>query len=75
MLQQLGSRMGRLWCILMHDSPMWPVHGHYECRTCGRQYAAFVDEPLVNVATRGGMRAGVPAILAWHSEGGKQWNV
>jgi hypothetical protein len=17
---------------------MWPIHGHYECRTCGRQY-------------------------------------
>lgn len=26
------------WCDLMHDSPMWPIHGQYECRTCGRRY-------------------------------------
>ena len=26
-----------LWCSLVHDSPMWPIHGHYECRVCGRQ--------------------------------------
>jgi hypothetical protein len=23
---------------VMHDSPMWPIHGEYECRTCGRRY-------------------------------------
>jgi hypothetical protein len=22
----------------MHDSPMWPIHGQYECRTCGRDF-------------------------------------
>lgn len=27
-----------LWCNMMHDAAMWPVHGHYECRVCGRQY-------------------------------------
>jgi hypothetical protein len=27
-----------LWCGLMHDAPMWPIHGQYECRTCGRLY-------------------------------------
>jgi hypothetical protein len=26
------------WCKLMHSSPMWPAHGRYECRTCGRHY-------------------------------------
>lgn len=32
--EQLGAR----WCGLMHASPMWPIHGQYECRTCGRHY-------------------------------------
>ena len=27
-----------IWCRTMHDSPMWPSHGHYQCRTCGREY-------------------------------------
>ena len=29
---------GDLWCSLMHSSVMWPIHGHYACATCGRQY-------------------------------------
>src|SRR4051812_3107661 len=36
--QNIG-KLGTLWCNLMHDAPMWPIHGQYECRTCGRQYA------------------------------------
>lgn len=28
--------LGFLWCSIMHRSLMWPVHGYYECRTCGR---------------------------------------
>jgi hypothetical protein len=28
--------LGSLWCSLVHEAPMWPIHGHYECRTCGR---------------------------------------
>jgi hypothetical protein len=32
------ERLGQVWCSLTHDSPMWPIHGHYECRVCGRQY-------------------------------------
>jgi len=35
--------LGRLWCTLMHDSPEWPIHGHYRCRTCGRQYPVGWD--------------------------------
>jgi hypothetical protein len=34
----LEDRIGRVWCSLMHDSPTWPIHGHYECGICGRQY-------------------------------------
>jgi hypothetical protein len=33
------------WCTLMHEQPMWPIHGRYECRTCGRQYPVPWAEP------------------------------
>ncbi|HEY2013837.1 MAG TPA: hypothetical protein VGH38_10075 [Bryobacteraceae bacterium] len=33
-----AAKMGALWCDWMHDSPMWPIHGQYECRSCGRRY-------------------------------------
>ena len=33
-----GGRIGALWCSLMHGSPMWPIHGHYQCRICARQF-------------------------------------
>jgi hypothetical protein len=28
--------LGSLWCSLVHEAPMWPIHGQYGCRTCGR---------------------------------------
>ncbi len=31
-------RIGEFWCKMMHPSPMWPSHGHYRCRTCGRKF-------------------------------------
>ncbi len=30
--------IAELWCKMLHPSPMWPSHGHYQCRACGRQY-------------------------------------
>jgi hypothetical protein len=33
-----ASKLGAIWCGFMHDSPMWPIHGQYQCRTCGRTY-------------------------------------
>ena len=32
------SKLGGMWCDLMHNAPMWPIHGQYECRTCGRRH-------------------------------------
>ncbi len=32
------ARFRTRWCIAMHDSPMWPIHGEYECRTCGTHH-------------------------------------
>jgi hypothetical protein len=36
--QDFTQRLGARWCAFMHNSPMWPIHGQYECRTCGRLY-------------------------------------
>src|ERR1700722_18587223 len=41
--QTAAGRAGTFWCDLMHDSPMWPIHGQYECRTCGRRYPVQWD--------------------------------
>lgn len=32
----LFERLGSWWCRMMHDSPMWPIRGHYQCRSCAR---------------------------------------
>ena len=35
------------WCRLMHPAPMWPVHGHYRCPACWRDYAVpWEVEPI-----------------------------
>lgn len=35
---ELTDKIGRMWCRLMHESASWPIHGHYHCWTCMRQY-------------------------------------
>jgi hypothetical protein len=32
------EQIADLWCRLMHTALMWPSHGQYECRTCGRRH-------------------------------------
>ncbi len=39
------ARIAELWCRLMHREPMWPSHGQYECRRCGRRYLVCWQEP------------------------------
>jgi hypothetical protein len=52
MYNKFQSKIGTLWCSLAHQSVMWPVHGHYECRDCGRQYPAFMEAPVEASANR-----------------------
>jgi hypothetical protein len=40
------TRIGDLWCSVMHAEPMWPAHGQYECRTCGRRHRVCWEQPL-----------------------------
>jgi hypothetical protein len=46
MFRSSRLRIGAAWCRLTHASLMWPVHGHYDCRTCGRRYPAFTETPI-----------------------------
>jgi hypothetical protein len=39
------AQIADLWCRLMHREPMWPSHGQYECRTCGRRYQVCWEQP------------------------------
>jgi len=40
------ARIADFWCRLMHTEPMWPSHGKYECRTCGRRHLVCWEQPL-----------------------------
>lgn len=46
MFKGLWSKIGRVWCTLLHKSLMWPVHGAYQCAACGRRYPAFAEAPI-----------------------------
>ena len=39
------AHIGDLWCRLMHTEPMWPTHGQYECRNCGRRFRVCWEQP------------------------------
>jgi hypothetical protein len=38
------ERIADLWCRLMHAEIMWPSHGEYECRKCGRRHRVCWEE-------------------------------
>jgi hypothetical protein len=44
-MKQTQAIIADLWCRLMHTAPMWPSHGQYECRTCGRRRRVCWEEP------------------------------
>jgi hypothetical protein len=64
MFSQLRSQVGTVWCTLAHNKVMWPVHGHYECRECGRLYPAFAEEPAGKPARRAALQPALPVVLA-----------
>ena len=38
MVKSFWSRVGGLWCRIMHHAPMWPSCGYYRCSVCLRTY-------------------------------------
>jgi len=67
MSKTLQSDLGTFWCSLMHDSPMWPVHGEYQCRACGRRYPAFGEAPPAGWTKTAGLRAAASLFVAFTS--------
>jgi hypothetical protein len=73
MFSQLQSRIDTVWCRLMHESILWPIHSHYECRTCGRRYPAFAEAPTAGSPERAAASSVLPlpikapAATAWFS--------
>ena len=55
----LIEKLGTAWCVLMHDSPMWPIHRYYQCRSCGRHY------PIPWVADRVSSESSRPRVWDW----------
>jgi hypothetical protein len=72
MFRELGSSIGRVWCGLMHESLMWPAHGQYECRSCGRRYPAFGAKPDASWARRRAFQPVVSLLIGNNNEGGAQ---
>ena len=63
MFKELQGDIGIAWCRMMHQSVMWPVHGQYECRTCGRRYPAFAEAPIGYRMKRTAIKVAVPLLL------------
>ena len=62
------ARIADFWCRLMHTEPMWPSHGQYECRTCGRRHRVCWEQPAPRVlALRRGMLAQSASVPATES--------
>jgi hypothetical protein len=61
MFRRLRGKIGASWCSLAHGSLTWPLHGRYECRTCGRRYLAFREAPIAD-GNEEGAAAGTPAV-------------
>jgi len=49
-MEAMMNTLSELWCNFMHESPMWPIHGHYQCRTCGREYPVQWDQEPVQTS-------------------------
>ncbi len=64
-MKQIPTRIAKLWCKAMHAEPMWPSHGQYECRRCGRRHQVCWEGPSPD-----GTRPAVlqPDTLVWARE-------
>jgi hypothetical protein len=63
MSNQSGWDLGAIWCGLMHESLMWPIHGQYQCRKCGRRYPALREGPRAIEGKRGLFKLALPLLL------------
>jgi hypothetical protein len=43
-MRNLLERIERTWCETTHGQVMWPIHGHYRCSTCLREYSVGFEQ-------------------------------
>jgi hypothetical protein len=62
----MWNQMSRWWCKRMHSKAMWPIHGHYICPDCHREYPVTweVTPPAVEYRRQPQPRA-EPAQTSW----------
>ena len=53
MVKQLFNQLGTWWCMRMHSTAMWPLHGKYRCRTCLREFAVEFEHMPAKEADQG----------------------
>jgi len=49
-MRRLLDSLRELWCVNVHRSAMWPMHGRYRCAVCLREYRVVFEgspEPAV----------------------------
>ncbi len=51
-MRESVGKFRRIWCGVMHDAPMWPVHGKYEWRRCGQRHTVAWAIPELTPARR-----------------------
>ena len=49
LMKPTQTRIADRWCKLMHKDPMWPSHGQYECRRCGRRHQVCWEHPAPDI--------------------------
>lgn len=64
MFRQIQFKIGAAWCRLSHNSVTWPIHGYYECRSCGRRYRAFAETLNSGRRQRAALQPAVSLLLA-----------
>lgn len=42
-MQQLLDQLAEFWCTTMHEDILWPIHGHYQCAVCLREYPVLFE--------------------------------
>jgi hypothetical protein len=60
-LVRFASKLGGVWCHLMHRTVTWPVHGRYQCTRCLRVYPVAWEHP-VTVSQAEGAETGKVAL-------------
>lgn len=45
LFEKASSGVSRIWCRTMHPAPMWPIHNHYVCPQCQREWPVLWSQP------------------------------